>query len=349
MEILNQEIRELAALALSGDVAAVRRFLANSSVGKVVKGEQVITRSWFVSDVWENLQETPPLPFTPTIARKVLEEVSGLDATEEEFNQIEEAAWRHIEEAANKPKNGSVEFSWQRRGGYECSSKGDKRFSAFYAKMPDGRSIEDHYQCDVKGYPNWRAGKGKPSLKGQTREEMWEQYLALWVVWAENHPEEMADLHQKALAHQGVLSDCFANTEINQAHALSHILNLKFGAGKQEENRPEQEENRPEDVDLERLAEAWQQHHAEGQPFIIGFEVSSDLGGFASDFARQEAEKRADKIRQQMLEADILYPKTTGDFRKAVALKRGEVNIRFDLVIYDCNMQIIDSFKLGGI
>lgn len=42
-------------------------------------------------------------------------------------------------------------YSWGRRTrpGYEVSSKGDKRFSALFAKMPDGRSIEMHYQCDV--------------------------------------------------------------------------------------------------------------------------------------------------------------------------------------------------------
>lgn len=44
-------------------------------------------------------------------------------------------------------------YTWSKNDGYECSSAGDFRFSAFYAIMPDGRSIEQHYQCDVKGYP----------------------------------------------------------------------------------------------------------------------------------------------------------------------------------------------------
>src|SRR5690606_2260660 len=35
-----------------------------------------------------------------------------------------------------------VQFTWSRYGGYEVSSKGDARFSAFNARMPDGRSIE---------------------------------------------------------------------------------------------------------------------------------------------------------------------------------------------------------------
>ena len=60
-------------------------------------------------------------------------------------------------------------FTWNRYGGYECSSKGDSRFSAFNAIMPDGRTIEQHYQCGVKGYQpggtNWKLGKGKPPLR----------------------------------------------------------------------------------------------------------------------------------------------------------------------------------------
>ncbi len=40
-------------------------------------------------------------------------------------------------------------FKWARYGGYEISSQGDKRFSAFNAILSDGRSIEQWYQCDV--------------------------------------------------------------------------------------------------------------------------------------------------------------------------------------------------------
>ena len=42
-----------------------------------------------------------------------------------------------------------MKYIWQRRGGYEVSSKGDKRFSALNAVLPDGLSIEVHYQCRV--------------------------------------------------------------------------------------------------------------------------------------------------------------------------------------------------------
>lgn len=43
-------------------------------------------------------------------------------------------------------------ITWARFGGYDCSTKGDRRFSALVAKMPDGRTIEQWYQCDVKAY-----------------------------------------------------------------------------------------------------------------------------------------------------------------------------------------------------
>jgi len=116
-------------------------------------------------------------------------------------------------------------YSWQRYGGYECSSRGDRRFSAFYAKLPDGRTIEEHYQCDVKGYDpggqNWRLGKGKPALDPNV--DLWAEYLMLWRIWADQHTDLLTML--AALASRGVLSDSFATTPVNQAHALATLLN----------------------------------------------------------------------------------------------------------------------------
>jgi hypothetical protein len=45
---------------------------------------------------------------------------------------------------------------------YEVSTRGDEAFSALRAKMSDGRTIEDHYQIDFKGYST--RGDGKNSL-----------------------------------------------------------------------------------------------------------------------------------------------------------------------------------------
>lgn len=120
-------------------------------------------------------------------------------------------------------------FTWSRRGGYEVSTKGDKRFSALVAKMPDGRTIEQWYQCDVKGYDiggtNWKLGKGKPPAYVLDPKTQWEMYLNLWKVWALTHKDLIMDLHSKAVSHGGKLSDRFANSDINQARALAQILN----------------------------------------------------------------------------------------------------------------------------
>lgn len=116
--------------------------------------------------------------------------------------------------------------TWNKHGGYECSTRGDKRFSAFNAIMPDGRSIEQHYQCDVKGHDvggtNWRKGKGKPPVDKTTN--TWFEYLKLWRTWADNNPELMGELKQKVSEHDYHLSDRFATTPTNQAHALARIL-----------------------------------------------------------------------------------------------------------------------------
>lgn len=117
---------------------------------------------------------------------------------------------------------------WDRKGpGYECSSRGDKRFSAFCAVMPDGRTIEQHYQCDVKGYQpggrDWRLGKGKPSL--DPTKDLWAEYLALWQTWAQHNPQLIAELSQKVGKHHYNLTDMFASTPVNQARALATILN----------------------------------------------------------------------------------------------------------------------------
>lgn len=129
-------------------------------------------------------------------------------------------------------------FDWKRHGGYYVDSVGDERFSAFRAMMADGRSLEQHYQCDVKGYSpggtNWRLGKGKPPLLKLTEDELWKAYLTLWETWAQANPVLMGDLRAAVLAYHKdcpaldgklYLSDRFASTPVNQAHALASILN----------------------------------------------------------------------------------------------------------------------------
>jgi hypothetical protein len=120
-------------------------------------------------------------------------------------------------------------FSWSRNQGYEVSSKGDARFSAFTAKMPDGRTIEQWYQCDVKLYDiggtNWRLGKGKPPLFNYPGDHLWQMYLSLWRLWTLHNGKLVFELAQKASTHGHQLCDRFASTDINQARALATILN----------------------------------------------------------------------------------------------------------------------------
>lgn len=123
-------------------------------------------------------------------------------------------------------------FKWGRyhSKGYEVSSKGDKRFSAFNAVLKDGRTIEMHYQCDVKGYcpgcTMWRMGKGKPPL--DRRKDLWNEYLNLWKEWATENEPLIIELKEKAQRHDWTLTDRFATTNINQARALVTILNERF-------------------------------------------------------------------------------------------------------------------------
>lgn len=116
--------------------------------------------------------------------------------------------------------------------GYEVSSAGDPRFSALFAKITDHRTIEQWYQCDIKGYDvrgfDWRLGKGKPSLIDWNGDQQWELYLSVWRLWAVQNAVLMYELKEKAIAHDYTLRDRFATTNINQARALATILNEWF-------------------------------------------------------------------------------------------------------------------------
>ena len=110
---------------------------------------------------------------------------------------------------------------------YEVSTAGDKRFSALNATLKDGRTIEEAYQLDVKGFRaegnDWKLGKGKKPLRNITPEQSYEEYKSLWKQWAQENPELLEDLRQKA---QGkVLTDKFASSPVSQARALAEILN----------------------------------------------------------------------------------------------------------------------------
>lgn len=77
----------------------------------------------------------------------------------------------------------------------ECSSKGDKRFSAFHARV-DGRSIEDWFQAakvfdDGSTGLSWREAKGRPAVN---QADCAAFYGALWDCYIAEHPELLAVL-----------------------------------------------------------------------------------------------------------------------------------------------------------
>jgi hypothetical protein len=117
---------------------------------------------------------------------------------------------------------------WARHysGGYEVSSAGDRRYSALSARLRDGRTIEEAYQLDLKGYRrfgnDWRLGKGKRPQRNLTHEALWLEYLGLWRQWAWENPALIDELHR--LCAGRTLTDKFASTPVSQARALSIIL-----------------------------------------------------------------------------------------------------------------------------
>lgn len=129
-------------------------------------------------------------------------------------------------------ETGNRLFTWSRFGGYEVTTRGDTRFSAFCALLDDGRSIEQHFQCDVKGYDpggtNWELGKGKPPLSNLSRKEMLAIYKSMWYDWADANTDLMDELYELAKEHDYTLSDRFATSELNQAKCLADILNERY-------------------------------------------------------------------------------------------------------------------------
>ena len=106
----------------------------------------------------------------------------------------------------------------------ECSSRGDKRFSAFYAYVNiDGKlnSIENHYQLakrfgDGKIPISWKECKGKKPINFVFRgkvlplEKLSDYYDWLWKVYLDENPELV-----EFLKGFDEYSDCFGKIGCN--------------------------------------------------------------------------------------------------------------------------------------
>lgn len=104
----------------------------------------------------------------------------------------------------------------------ECSSRGDKRFSAFHANV-NGRSIEEQYQSakifdDGSTGLHWKYAKGRRAVNADEcsilYENLWRQYIF-------EHPELL-----ECLKRASGLSDMFATKgSVSQAQVLWKIRN----------------------------------------------------------------------------------------------------------------------------
>ncbi len=114
--------------------------------------------------------------------------------------------------------------SWSNKvgAGYEVSSKGDRRFSALFARLADGRTIEDAW-AEAKGYPDRYAAKNRPAKDPSF--DYPGVYRGLWEQWANENPALMAELAAKSQGQP--LVDRFAKTGNNQAWALSELLQAR--------------------------------------------------------------------------------------------------------------------------
>lgn len=105
---------------------------------------------------------------------------------------------------------------------YECSSKGDKRFSAFYARV-NGKSIEEQYQAAKifeDGFTGltWKEAKGRNPIN---IEEVSILYKKLWRQYLIENPGLIRGLKQ-----QNGLSDIFGQKGHNcQAIVLWELRN----------------------------------------------------------------------------------------------------------------------------
>ncbi len=106
----------------------------------------------------------------------------------------------------------------------ECSSHGDRRFSAFYAapRILDGKSIEHAYQsskifADGSTNLHWRKAKGRVAVN---QKECEENYFKWWLAWIDQ--EKLLPVLKDASG----LSDKFGQDgHVCQAEVLWRIKN----------------------------------------------------------------------------------------------------------------------------
>jgi hypothetical protein len=118
------------------------------------------------------------------------------------------------------------------------SRKTNEPLSALRMKFSDGRTVEEVYQLDVKGYRQaamsnsqwkdkpwmmWMEGKGKPPLKGQSPAELEAQYTDLWRHWFNQNPDQL-EVAARAIGNRPI-NDLFASPgSVSQSKSIHEIL-----------------------------------------------------------------------------------------------------------------------------
>ncbi len=108
----------------------------------------------------------------------------------------------------------------------ECSTRGDKRFSAFCA-MVNGKSIEEQYQAakifeDGSTGLSWKNAKGRKAVNAEECSLLYER---LWRKYISENPELL-----QVLKDASGLCDIFAQRgNNNQAEVLWRIRNEALG------------------------------------------------------------------------------------------------------------------------
>ncbi|GJD22836.1 hypothetical protein RIVM261_077920 [Rivularia sp. IAM M-261] len=202
-------------------------------VGKQYEITEQMIKDPAYQQAWANWEKHSPKELTQSQAGK--EKIYGLfieplgdyvNGKILPFPPIQQHETNNINPAVADKKEWA-RYAPEGKQAYEVLSVGDSRFSALNAKLKDGRTIEEAYQLDVKGYRtqgnDWRLGKGKPPLNPMSKEELYQAYKALWQDWSKENPQLIQELAEKSKGQ--VLTDRFANTEISQARALAEILN----------------------------------------------------------------------------------------------------------------------------
>lgn len=235
----------------------------------------------FIADVWSNRQLIEQLK-----AIKSTKETTLWDRIKQFFTRIFAGSEGTLMEDASEALNKLLDSPELRQGNriyregevetLEVSTAGDefgKQFSALNATLKDGRTIEEAYQLDIKGYRElgytWLQAKRDRGINAPVKlsnEELYNAYLNLWKQWAEENPTLIEQLRERAKGK--ILTDKYAPNpqSVSQARALTDILAETAQNNDEEYTDPQMSEA---EKNASELAEAYApKEDINGQPAV---------------------------------------------------------------------------------